>query len=116
MKSLDILLVPSVQKKGTPTISINKNDSKVASKVFDAKAFKQVKKINKELMKNIFVDDVIRSKNIPLPLLNKLRDKYLILKAYHLNQSNFSTFIENMPALIPFSLNKIVLEDNSLSD
>ena len=67
-------------------------------------------------MKNIFVDYVIRSKNIPLPLLNKLRDKYLILKAYHLNQSNFSTFIENMPALIPFSLNKIVLEDNSLSD
>lgn len=58
------------------------------------------------------MNKVIASGHVPLPILNKIKDKFLFLQDYHISEGNFNILIEEMPAFIPNSLNKIVFLNN----
>lgn len=62
------------------------------------------------------MNKVIASGHVPLPILNKIKEKFLFLQDYQISDGNFNILVEEMPAFIPNSLNKIVFMNNRLSD
>ena len=59
---------------------------------------------------------MLNSHNIPLPILNKVRGKFLLLSDYNIESNNFKHLVNGLPAYIPNSLQKIVLCNNSITD
>ena len=53
---------------------------------------------------------------MPLPIFNKIQNKYLFLQDYQIEQKNFKYFVQGIKAYIPNSLQKIVLANNMITD
>lgn len=72
--------------------------------------------MKKQLMKAQFVDNVIKAGSLPLPILNKIENKFLFLENYQIEPANFNKLSEALAKIIPASLNKIVFINNLLND
>ena len=59
---------------------------------------------------------MLNSHNIPLPILNKIRGKFLLLQDYNIEHNNVKHLAQGLPAYIPNSLQKMVLCNNCITD
>ena len=76
----------------------------------------QTKKALKARANQQFVTSVLKSGSIPLPMLHKIKGKYLLLQDYNIEQNNFKMLVQNLPVYIPNSLQKLILCNNRIAD
>ena len=69
-----------------------------------------------ESSKNKYVNEVIKQGRLPLPILNKIENKFLFMQDYNIEPKNFEMMIKALPSFIPNSLNKIAFSNNQLTD
>ena len=72
--------------------------------------------MKKAAAKAQFVENVITKGGLPLPILNKIKNKFLYLVNYPIEPTNFSKLAESIEQFVPSSLNKIALINNRLDD
>ena len=77
---------------------------------------KIAKRKKKEFAAANYIIDSISEGALPLPILNRIHKKQLLLSHYGLDQDNLAAIVGCLTSYIPNSLKKITLNENNLSD
>lgn len=61
----------------------------------------KAKAVKQEIVKSVILDDVLKNLSVPLPLVDKIRHKTLVLNNYSIGAENFKAFVSKLDYMVP---------------